>query len=702
MADDEQTRSPGADDEAEHGVDRRTFLKGASVLGAASALDAASAHAKLVTNPGINRVLTGPVSSLLGEIESVVSDTKPTFAIVLRRREDFLFVLVEGYNLVRQGQRLVRDIDGYAAYIVFTFEPQHLTEQAYLLPGQTPKKPGFSKALLAYPSRIAFSLPDGDSIPLSVGGLLHWAALDPSLPPSAAYNPDRLLIASDIHKTGPGGVGPIHIPPVTKPPRLTRPTDFETAIELPWRLAISPTSVGGVWSHPTDVRTGTDGWSELWHTRLAASSDEAAADGGVIRAVWSYDPRFDPSHAPANVDTPFITSLNPFDRWQIVNATSNFAYQGKGRADVTANKLWLSARGGFLDSVGIWDLEPKLGKVADLGEWKHLATLARDHYVKVVEKGFLFPFGHKVVLTTVTERLFEEVDGQIVATSRQVSFLVVREQVKSYDAADTFGVANNSRDLPFRSLTLKTLRTPDLDPKTSFVGSIPKNDCFVPYVSGAPFQWHFTGTDWNGNEVAFTAPGVFVIQDQALTPNPATSVRSTYNALQHERQCPCRAVHRLGGRVRRLAHPRRHQPLGPVDRVRRRRGHGPDERFEHRQRVCRRGSADLLPEPRPGGGDAQRRRAGLRRLAAAVEPDGLLPPDVRLRRLQLAGQPGQRVHGDRSATGPALNFNGGSSGGVITPNLALSGLSRSLGPVAGDLGNCSAARSTRPRCSATR
>jgi hypothetical protein len=34
---------------------------------------------------------------------------------------------------------------------------------------------------------------------------------------------------------------------------------------------------------------------------------------------------------------------------------------------------------------------------------------------------------------------------------------------------------------------------------------------------------------------------------------------------------------------------------------------------------------------------------------------------------------------------PNLSFGGGSSGGVITPNLTLSGLSRSLGPVAGDL-----------------
>ena len=39
-------------------------------------------------------------------------------------------------------------------------------------------------------------------------------------------------------------------------------------------------------------------------------------------------------------------------------------------------------------------------------EWKHRATMGRDHEVKVVYAGFLFPFGHKASLVKVTERKF--------------------------------------------------------------------------------------------------------------------------------------------------------------------------------------------------------------------------------------------------------------------------------------------------------
>ena len=107
----------------------------------------------------MHRIVRGPISSLLGGFESVISDTKPTFTIVMRRREDLLFVRVNGYNLVRRGQHLRREFSAYGAYLVFTFEPQHLTEQAFLdppKPGGSPKRPGSSKALLAYPSRVAF------------------------------------------------------------------------------------------------------------------------------------------------------------------------------------------------------------------------------------------------------------------------------------------------------------------------------------------------------------------------------------------------------------------------------------------------------------------------------------------------------------------------------------------------------------------
>ena len=42
----------------------------------------------------------------------------------------------------------------------------------------------------------------------------------------------------------------------------------------------------------------------------------------------------------------------------------------------------------------------------DLTEWDHLATEGRDHYVKVVYAGYLYPFGHAASLVKVTERKF--------------------------------------------------------------------------------------------------------------------------------------------------------------------------------------------------------------------------------------------------------------------------------------------------------
>ncbi len=635
------------------GFSRRTFLAGAGAVGGGAALDAALAKASQISS------LPAGLQAVVGELPGLSVFAKPNLTFLLRRREDFLLLRVDGYNLGLHRQALVHQSRKHDAFIVFEFQPQHILEQAYL-PKKYPKAPGRSKALLAYPSRIAFKLPAGRAIPLTVKGLLDWAALDPSLAPAAAYRP-----------------GAPH-----RPTSFKRPTGRQTAIELPWQLVISPTSVGR-WSHPTEVIT-EQGWSELWHTRLAASAAEAALDGGPFRAIWNYDtdpangmPTLGSSTPPAPSNDPFVASLNEFDRWEICTATSNFDLPG--RADAQASKLWLSARGGFLDSIGDWN-----STAFDIAEWKHQATLGRDQYVKVVYKGFLFPFGHRAVFVKVTEREFQKDDEQIVATLIQHEYVVIRDPTMSYDPSDSYGVANDSRDLPFRQLTITTPRSPEI--KTpSFVKSFVPNP-FVPTLpGGAPFQWHFVATDWNGQQVEFTAPAVFVYQDDGWWADHAADVRNQYNSLPATGSI--RAVQFTGQEVAFAA------------------SHTPGDTNLSVQRITF--GAGAGTGPISGGTDSSFVSADQAItfptvaetevvLTAAAQASGGSPlasnPIVAYDQTFVQNgfnSPANQgnLYMGIQGTGPALNFAQGSSGGVMTPNLQLTGLSRSLGPVAGETSN---------------
>jgi hypothetical protein len=658
---------------------RRAFLAGAGATGGAVALDLVLAQARQITGvPG--------ATSIVGELPGLLLNGKPSFTVILRRREDFLLLRIDGYNLVRHGQRLVRELKGRDAFLVVTHQPQHVLEQAFVEPGPTPKSPGKSKALLAYPSRLAFSVPSGKSIPLTVAGLLDWAGLDPSLVAVAAYNP--LFIDPDIN-VGPGGITPpgkLHLPKPPKwPPKA--PTATQTAIELPWHLVISP-GTDGNWSHPRDVLQA-HGWAELWHTRLAATDAEAAADGGTFRAVWNYDtrgngkPTLNKSSPPASSSSPFLTSLDSHDRYDIVRSTSDF--QISGRQDVEASKLWLSARGGFLDSNVIWE---NLPPSYNLTQWKHLATIGRDQYVKVVLKGFLFPFGHRAVEIVVTERQFEKVGEEIVATSRQISYLVVRQPTKSYDPADTFGIANDSRDLPFRSLTITTLRTPDITKPTFVSGGFSMNP-FVPTVGGKPFLWHFIGTDWIGQQVDFTAAAVFVTVPDAFTASLMSKVRNQYNNVLSVSD-PVRLGQFTGQEV----------AFGPsntpgdtnlqVQTITFGAGAGSGGSLTQFEDADQPISYPNLVQAEVTLSAAEQASGGTplgKTPVVNYHPTYVNDGGVNTGGFNTSANKGNVFMEIAAASQPGLNFSGGSSGGVMIPNIQLSGLSRSLGPVAGDVSN---------------
>jgi hypothetical protein len=726
------------------GFPRRSFLAGAGVVAGAAAADYI-ANAAFFRAPST----TGPKALLTSPLLTVNAPVAPTISFMLRRREDMLFLRVDGYNLVRQGQKLVRKRPGKGT-LVFTFVPQHLTERAYLenkadfgFGNESPSAPGSAGALLAEPSRLAFLLPASmHSIPYTVDGLLDWTKLQPSLAPPAAYVPPLNLFLLLVHNrrqreraekhnaevrrhkasvrarkdagfrggaqritaVDPKVLSVIPAPPappllifgVGHPPQIRAPEPTETSIELPWHLAISPIA-GSQWSHPTDPIT-LNGGTELWRTRLAKSAAPTAHDGGALRAVWNFDTRTHdfaspgkptlPGNEPGeSAKGPFRMSLTPKNRYDIVKLTSNFAL--RGRADIQADKLWLTARGGFLDSDGNWD-DPNFS----LLEWKHLATLGRDQFVKVVEKGFLFPFGHHVVQVTITEREFDEVGGEIVAAERQLVFLVVRQPTMSYDPAETFGVANNSRDFPFRSLTLNTARTPPLDAPGSFVG-----DSYVPTVGGVPFKWHFVGTDWVGREIPFSAQAVFVIYEDGVAQDPATAIRNHYNSLASND--PLRTAN-FGGQTIAFAEALQ---AGDTDLQVKTMAFGASpgaggsltQFQDHDQAQC-------YPTLLPAINGVNTGAFAVVRLASAEQASGgaplkgnsapavaYYPPYVTTGFSTSQAPTGNagNVYMEilfNAANATNLSFGGGSSGGVLTPNLQLQGISRSLGPVA-DLDN---------------
>lgn len=410
------------------------------------------------------------------------------------------------------------------AILVAHFQPQHIAEQAFYQvtdnpgdPGnESPLSPGRVRSLLAGPSRLVFAVPPGELIPFNAPGLLDALTRLPLLvTPVASYQP-------------PTGCSPAAIiqrltnnPP---PPQVTPPTGAQTAIEAPYRLYLSPDDQGS-WTHAS-TPVAHDDWTELWHTRLGSRR----ADGDPrVRAVWS--PDFS-SDLQDHSNEPFRMSLDGRDRNQIVHLTSNYHLPNFTPEPVDTERIMLSTLGAWLKLQGDWE-PPSLG--AGLGsltvmQWRHVATMARDHYVRVLEAGYLFPFGHRAVLVKVTERKFRYLEdrqtpGQV-AYLFQRRFILVRQPTRTY----------THRESPFRSVTLKTRVTPNLQDPTDPESKImdPNEEVFWPRVlSGnafVDFPFHLSATDWEGRTLEFNAPLIFVSKnvDELAT---IANVVSYYNGL---------------------------------------------------------------------------------------------------------------------------------------------------------------------------
>lgn len=160
----------------------------------------------------------------------------------------------------------------------------------------------------------------------------------------------------------------------------------------------------------------------------------------------------------------------------------------------------------------------------DLSEWVHIATQGRDHYVRIVYEGELWPFRNRAALVKVTERKFKESNGIVVAYQMQRMFIVVREPEKFF----------TNRGSPFRRVRLTTMVTPDIADPARISGTT--RSFWVEVMTGATtrdkFRFHAIGTDAAGNAVDFTIPLMFVsISDLPdFAPAAAKKAALEYNA----------------------------------------------------------------------------------------------------------------------------------------------------------------------------
>jgi hypothetical protein len=525
--------------------------------------------------------------------------------IEILRPDDLLTLTIEVENLRLdttdpKNPALVVDDSSQPAYLVINFAPQHITEKAYFETGNITAEPPYNQippgtpplptgddpldpagqvpARIAGPSRLVFQLPKKlTSIPFQTASLLDWSQLT--------------LVVSPVAQGK------------TLPPPIPQPGPLETALELPYRLFLSPgNGVGWVNAQLPVTHAGR---TELWHTRLAKIVKVTGKNGVTLqfqeasttnliplRAIWSpdfVDHGALPSHSLDQ--TPFLASLSPRDRAQLVILTSGttgyyVVDAGGGTSPWTptpiqASRLFLSSLGGWLSSRGNWSplpdyntprfpirplisktvtrkvlaskiTAPKITKAPtlvppveilyeqvalDLAEWDHLATQGRDQYVKVVYEGYLYPFGHAASLVKVTERKFVPADtdgttpSSVTAYLRQHMYIVVREVKKSYKAAP---YDYQGRENPFRSsIRVDTIVTPDINepPLDGQTGYFSGNSFWIN-VGGAPFQFHMTAIDLAGASIDFLAPMIFVSvseTDVGAVP-PGTSDASSVQA----------------------------------------------------------------------------------------------------------------------------------------------------------------------------
>ena len=674
---------------------------------------------------GVLAALGRMVVSLLGAavraLSAAVNPAAFNFSVTVVRPDDLLVLTFEFSNLspIDEGgadARLVRKGPG-DALITVHFQPQSIVEEAsHEDSDSSPAPPDLPiEARMSGESRLVFRVPDAIAeIPFTLEALLDWSRYEPHLAPVAKPPPAQIrfglaprtrAITSNSGLLFPGGFfswlrtffsaffGAIDLTPT-----IVRPDEY-TALEIPYRLFLSPSGFGA-WAHARGA-IAHGGRTELWHTRLGVSGTDAHPEAPgrddvnesdpynrTLRAIWS-------SGFPGSVADPFaVMALTSADQRQLVKLTSDFSLSGCDTRVINAEALmltslgaWMNVRYSFDDPKGV-HLPDKPSEL-NLVEWRHRMSFGRDHYVRVVHSGYLCPFGHRAVLITISERKFKKTpDGKATAAYlRQREFIVVQQPEKSFgDTGLSSDGKSYDRMMPFKNVRITTLITPNLaDPPPGDDGAIDGRSAFWIETRNEAgelhdFKFHLIGTDEAGQAVEFSAPLIFVADTLAFDEVTAgllgkaflNDVNAARRRYQLDRQPLAFAPPDSGGGTTFDAFSISMGVEVPNDSQLRAAGRS-------------RATLEREAQPRffPTVVESEVGITAAQRLLGTDHSATIKFSDLFLRNGFEDGNTGQVFA--ELVSQSTLTFPAGKSGGVVTPSFDITGLSRSLGPVGGDL-----------------
>ena len=439
----------------------------------------------------------------------------PQPSLEVFRATDQLHVSIEVDGLQRVWRPSRRGESGYEwsamarkpFRLVVRFGPQHIAEEVF---EQHEKIELPARAVASWGSQLAFRASDEFLLPDRDVGLravfLDWSQLIELLPDWKGK----------------------------KHGLQARPDDWQSVIELPYRMMLAQSTSSQVWRNTSMLHAPATDAVELWNAWLEPGL-KSPNDHRKVHAIWTPDSPKAPGTRDSAEGTLLASNgdllsdekltLLSGTRHQIVQLsshrlTSRVTEKEVEPQPIQAQQLRLASPGGYARLSGGFDPDV-VEQGVKVDRWRQDTSWGRDSVVHVSDQGFVLPFGHKVSIVQFVPRQFELVDHGTTPIAPQRRYYYADRQQEFVDYPEADYRKGLARGMPFRRVRLLTDRSPFLRKPEDLVAQHKAVDgplsTWALLDADEPYLFEFEAWDWEGRRCHFRMPLVWVRRTVCLT-----------------------------------------------------------------------------------------------------------------------------------------------------------------------------------------